>query len=410
MEIMMANRTIDSLMREVNCVKFPERWREIYNEAMAEYDRYGCPQTDPAYYDALGDRYGILMQYRDVYKRAAEEVGKNESLSRFLALLVRALKDREFVSEDLKQFKAPSSPSGEHAIEYDMLTGLAICSLVPYSFELLKARGLPSDVIRAILSLPEKGIPEYRKRNGGADGYHLLEWFQRAIEGRLVRIGRLEIETFAAFKVHAAVFRNRNGETVSLADDLMLHRDGFALGAAGYRDETEAYHAEIIETDDVFFGHPFLENGFVSRDTVTLRKDEWEKVLVYDDPVVSLHIPADGSLSEQVVDETLAETKEFLARYYPDFNYKAFYCGSWLLDPQLEQMLGESSNIVKFGKRFQRYTAKSGGEAVFNFVFRKPNMEFELSELPEDTRLERALKAHYLDGKYIYEMRGHFFL
>ena len=46
---------------------------------------------------------------------------------------------------------------------------------------------------------------------------------------------------------------------------------------------------------------------------------------------------------------------------------------------------------------------------VFNFVFKKPNNDFDIRDLPETTRLERALKAHYLGGKAIYEMYGYFF-
>ena len=102
--------------------------------------------------------------------------------------------------------------------------------------------------------------------------------------------------------------------------------------------------------------------------------------------------------------------RAFFKQYYPDFKYKAFYCGSWLLDPQLEEMLGAQSNIAKFGRRFSRLTARSGGNAVFGFVFLKPNpAEVILDELPENTRLERALKAHYKSGKAIYELQGYFF-
>jgi hypothetical protein len=109
------------------------------------------------------------------------------------------------------------------------------------------------------------------------------------------------------------------------------------------------------------------------------------------------------------VDATLRETKAFLRDYFPEFSYKAFVCGSWLLDPQLETLLGRDANIVKFGKRFARLTAKSAGNGVFNFVFKKPNTDFDIRDLPESTRLERALKEHYLNGKAIYEMYGYFF-
>ena len=113
-------------------------------------------------------------------------------------------------------------------------------------------------------------------------------------------------------------------------------------------------------------------------------------------------------MSEGLVTESFEKTKEFLAEYYPDFDYKAFVCGSWLMDPQLVDMLGENTNIAKFCKRFKPMCMKSSAKGVFSFVFLKyhtSNVVYE--ELPERTTLERKLKEHYLSGKCIYEMYGY---
>ena len=401
--------TIDELMRKAGCSTFPERWREIYDAAMDEYEREGCVLLDPTYYDRLGDAYGVLVRYRDVYKEAAVRIAESDALSRLLALLVYALRDREFAKEDLKTFAMPVSPTGERDVKYDMLTALAITSLVPYSRAILEKRGLPEDVILSTLRAPEACINEFRRRHGGAYGYHLIEWSQRSIEGKIFRIGRLEIEIFAKLSTRVIVFRSNSGETVALAHEIALHRDGFALGSFGYTDEEGSYYAEVTETEDAYVGYRVLENGFVAREKTALPKGEYTPVLRRGDPIVSLHIPPDGSLSEEAVDETLEETKAFLLRYFPDYEYKAFYCGSWLLDPQLREIVGEDSNIAKFGKRFAPVTVKSGGRAVMNFVFLTLSKEVDLAALPENTRLERGLKRHYLDGKCIYEMHGYFF-
>ena len=206
------------------------------------------------------------------------------------------------------------------------------------------------------------------------------------------------------------MLENRAGDRMILADGVTLHESGFALGAVGYEDESGAWEATVTETDEAWIGHPYRENGRVSKDSVTLPKEEWRVILAPEDDVISLHIPPDGSLSPESVDETIALTREFVARYLPDLNPRAFVCGSWMLDPQLEELMGEDSNIVKFGKRFMRMTQKSSGRDVFYFIFLKPHSaEFELEELPEHTRLERALKAHYLSGKVIYSTYGCFF-
>lgn len=52
---------------------------------------------------------------------------------------------------------------------------------------------------------------------------------------------------------------------------------------------------------------------------------------------------------------------------------------------------------------------KTEGIDVFNFVFKMQyTKEIDYNSIPEDTSLQRALKNHYLDGKYIYEYEGIF--
>jgi len=402
--------TLEELAKKVNCEKYPARWAEIYDSVMDDFEKNGCPLTDPAYYDALHEKYGILTDYLDTYKEAAALVGKNEYLSRFLALIVKMLSGTpDEIKADLKEFSQPKMPDGTNDLATDMLTGLAICSQTPYHFNVLKQRPFPDDIILENLRLPEKGVPHYALRHKGALGYGLIDWFQRTINGRLFRIKRLEIEMFAKFGAKAAVFRNANGDLVTLAHELPVHKSGNALGSKGYEDEEGSYTAIIEETDATFTGHPFDERGLVNTETVTLKKSEWTKVLENGDPVVSLHIPAEGRLDPETVDETLEATKKFISDYMPDFKYKAFYCHSWLLDPTLGDLLGENSNIVKFGNRFIRQTGKSSGDAVFSFVFLDPGAKDDLAALPEDTRLTKALKYHYIDGKYIHGYFGYFF-
>ena len=95
---------------------------------MDEYEREGCVLLDPTYYDRLGDAYGVLVRYRDVYKEAAVRIAESDALSRLLALLVYALRDREFAKEDLKTFRQADSylqghPDMKHTPGVDMTSG-----------------------------------------------------------------------------------------------------------------------------------------------------------------------------------------------------------------------------------------------------------------------------------------------
>ena len=401
-------KNIEGLMAAVGCEKWPQRWADIYQSVMDKLLKYGCELTDPDYYDGLGEKYNVLVKHRDIYKKAAEEVAKSEALTAFLTLLCESLADAENRSADLKELSRPKSPDGKPSIAHDMITGLAICSQMEYSYNVLKKRGLPDDVIVGVLRMPENGIYEYMKRNGGNPGYHLLSWFQLAIDGRLFRIGRLEIEFLSSFGARAKLFKSADGERVALAHDIDLHRSGIALGSKWYEDEDGSWHADVEETDAEYIGHPFDKYGAVKREKLALKKSEWTLIAEKSTPAIRLHIPADGRLTPDLVDETLEMTREFVRKYFPEYVGALFVCHSWLLDPQLVDLLGEESNISKFCKRFTPMTSKSGGNAVFGFVFLGYSSDCDLNTLPENTSLERLLKNHYINSRAIYELHGYF--
>ncbi len=399
-------------MKRVGCEGYPARWETLYESVKADFKENGCPYLAPAYYDDLAARYGIFRENLALYKEAAALVRADGDLALLFHLLCRALENRATAYEETLALKLPKSLKGEHRLALDMLEALAIFSEIPDCYATLKRIGLPEDYIRETLSRLEYGVTEYRERNGGAPGYGLLYWNQRIIDGKLFRVGRLELELHEGCPAGAAVFENAKGERFALADGVKLHKSGYAHGGIFHEDETDAWVAPITETDTAYEGYPFDGKGFVLREKCTLKKCEWRPILTKKDNVISIHIPADGKLDATAVTSTYAEMKHFLKTYFPHFDYKAFYCASWLLDPTLEALLGEGSNIVKFGKGYRRFIALDGGYGVFYFAFKvtgKPGTDYPFDDLPEHTRLLQAIKNHYKSGKGIYAVSGVFF-
>lgn len=401
--------TIDELMSDVGCTAWPNRWREIYDGVMTDYEKNGGTHLcDPGFYRDLHERYEAFPNYLEVICKAALEIGKRESLSRLLALLGASLADRENAWADVAAFKAPTPKEGTRDFAVDMLTGLATVSMLRYSHEKLEARNMPREIILATTTMLEAGIKEFAKRHNGAYGYHLMNWNQRAIDGTLFRIGRLEIE-LCRYESRSAVFENDKGEIVALADGDTFHCDGVVLGSAGYKEDSDAFTASLVETEDAFEGHLYDSFGRCSPVPIKLQKSQWKKLLSHGDKVIALHIPVGGSLTPVEVDNTLALVKDFTAKYFPEWDYSGFICESWLLDPQLEKLLGDESNIVKFGRRFLRISVESGGQSPYYFVFMRPLDEaVDPDTLTENTRLERALKTHYINGGFIYDLFGFF--
>jgi hypothetical protein len=75
-----------------------------------------------------------------------------------------------------------------------------------------------------------------------------------------------------------------------------------------------------------------------------------------------------------------------------------------MLAPELAEFLRPTSNLLGFQRDYLPYPVPSEGEDVFVFVF--GTHPRDLSTLPEDTSLRRALKQLYLDGGYLYEYCG----
>ena len=403
--------TIQKLMLDAGCAAWPERWQGLFADVLADFNQNGCKYLTPAYYDETAEKYGVFGKHLALYKEAAAEIASRPALALLFALYARALEDREYAYRETLACKLPKSKKGEHDLALDLFEGLLIFTEIPYCYRVLKARKLPEDYIRFTLLKLEFGVDDYANRYG-APGYELLYWNQLIIDGRLFRVGRLELELRDNCPAGVSVFENENGARVMLADGVKLHKSGYALGPIFYEDETDAWEAVLTETEDAYVGHPLDGKGFVLRDTRTLKKSAWHRILSPADKVISIHIPADGKLDHAAVRETYAEMKKFLAAYFPDFAYRAFYCGSWLLDTTLEELLGGESNIVLFGKDFARTVALDGGYGVFHFAFRvsgKPGTDYPFSDLPEHTRLLKAIKNHYQNGRGIYALGGVFF-
>ncbi|QKW13814.1 acyltransferase domain-containing protein [Verrucosispora sp. NA02020] len=126
---------------------------------------------------------------------------------------------------------------------------------------------------------------------------------------------------------------------------------------------------------------------------------------------IGLHVPESGPLSPQAVDDSLDRARVFFPRHFPDEEYTAFSCGSWLLDPQLREYLPEDSHIVQFQRRFtlEPYEEPEGLAAdveVRRFVFR--SLSTPLDDLPRRTVLHRAVVDHLRAGRHWHWRRGHF--
>jgi hypothetical protein len=116
--------------------------------------------------------------------------------------------------------------------------------------------------------------------------------------------------------------------------------------------------------------------------------------------VLETHIPETGPLASDTVDASFAQGQGFFAAHFPELGRIRYAtCESWLLDPQLSDIV-PGSNISRFGARYRLFgSARESDQSALDFVFRAPTVPRE--ELPRDTRLQRGLLDHLGDGGHI---------
>jgi len=123
------------------------------------------------------------------------------------------------------------------------------------------------------------------------------------------------------------------------------------------------------------------------------------------EPILEIHIPALGKLTPEDTAASISEAKEFFAKYFPSYEYKAFTCHSWLLDETLKKYLGEDSNIIKFGDMFVRSESEESSE-LLRYVFSWDTNEINVRHAVAGSSFAEKVKRAFLSGTKFYETHG----
>lgn len=114
---------------------------------------------------------------------------------------------------------------------------------------------------------------------------------------------------------------------------------------------------------------------------------------------ISLHIPSDADMSRESIDRSMADFRAFLQAFYPDWQGLPWECDSWMMSPALKELLPEDSRILRFQARFDVLEENKDSLGVLEWVF--PGHDKVTDDLPENTTLQRKMKAWLLSGKKV---------
>lgn len=383
-----------------------ETYPQIMDSIYQNLEKERVDICDTAFIEKLEQEYGLFGKHFDAVIAGAKAVAADPIRRAWGETSATAIK-----TGAVQNAREIPTPDSDETIGADMLPLLVLLPLLPQTAELYRKMGFPEEEVRNVIRSFGDSI-DFTQARTGRPGYNrdYYGWQALYLDGSLFRFQSFNYELRTLIKPHEAVYilKNRtSGELVPVMNGARYHRSGMLLGSAGFEDEEGSFETPFTETEDAYIGYPAIDNLVVNQ-AHTYPKAQWECVLQPGDNVISVHIPKATDLSPEAVEESYRKGMAFVNQYFPDFKPKCYYCKSWLLDPHLEEILGKGSKITKFMQSFTKYPGKSGGKEVFSFVF--TGFDGELKDLPENTSLERGIKARYLDGKHIHGYAGVLFL
>ncbi|MEE2752417.1 MAG: acyltransferase domain-containing protein [Candidatus Latescibacterota bacterium] len=301
------------------------------------------------------------------------------------------------ISEPTKAQNWPSAIPGLHNLSgaFYLLQALSgITSMLANH----KQRGIPTEVSRLncrdihIWAREYKTLGEPRQHGFAHEfdpprwGLHIrgLSWIGRSLRGVILRIGRLQF-IHAPYSFPYLAFRHvQSGKVQVLSEKGNRFTDD---GWKAKKEDEEAWQSDYTELDGKVTATPITADGRAHKTPTRLDLKEWKPVLLPGDPVLEIHIPEDGPMDFDACGESLVEMIRGFPTYFAGESFSAFVCESWLLDPQFQDRMRETSNICRFQRECYLYPIGPGsGRSGLLRLFTSD----DIPSLPRDTNMRQA--------------------
>jgi hypothetical protein len=342
----------------------------------------------------------IMEAFYDALERIRKNGWFSERIHRYHRLLFHYEDEKAKIDaiQELIDLEAASDAQASMLIPVILVSGL------PHLIRFYRDNAIPREVLIETLSDLEIWMRHYKDQHG-VWGTNNIKWLIRHFSGNIFRLGRLQFH-FHPFPYKLNVFRHfHTGEVAAFTGDgVHFRRDGRVDGTNGIFNC--AWISRFEMTDDHIIGHRISSDGCAQRETTRLSIKEWKPVLSEGDTILNVHIPEGSKMSHELCLASYAQAARFFTDYFPETDFAAFFCTSWLLSPQWRKLLPAESNIVKFQRDYHLFPILSDDFQTMERVFGKKPAD--LSTAPRDTQLQRVLLDYILAGNHIHNGAGFF--
>lgn len=199
---------------------------------------------------------------------------------------------------------------------------------------------------------------------------------------------------------------------LKLADDIKAEYDRAGIDESIYYDTMSDIKIWCDKTDGKGLKNYGWLKNHVSFELFRLGRLQFQlyecknKTLLYDklpfgygDKLIYVHIPEGESLDEEKCKASFLMAKDFFSRCFPEYEYRFFFCESWLLYEGNRDFMAKNSNILKFMSLFDiRYSVKIDVQAIERIFGKRKLLKKSYSE---KTSLQKRAKQYMLSGNQL---------
>lgn len=171
-------------------------------------------------------------------------------------------------------------------------------------------------------------------------------------------------DTFRDVSLRAKLYYKKSGKVGISKEDVIWFRH--IMNVAIFKIGSLQFQPfEMIYLDEETIGEPYM-----------VFTKEQKETLPTGTPVINCHIQQGADLSPEAVKASFKCAKNFFSNHFPEAQYKAFLCYSWLLYPPMVKSLAEKSKIKQFAANFSIIGACDDSEQAIEYLFgQRPKKE-----------------------------------
>lgn len=398
------------IIQVINHDEVPKTWLDYYEQALKTMPEGKIYYLTEEFLQDITTHIHLSLSHQTLIKETMQLIQSEASLRKLFWLCHTIL----FVEKKDCEGEVRTWPTLRHTqmipkrLTY-MFSVIVLLSGYPSVLAYYEQLGpIPRSIISDTLSTLDEYMHLWQEETGfsGLSPYHYERLLQH-FRGELFRIGRFEYHRIIFTHPVRAYHHLESGKVKIVSEDGVSYRsDGHVDGTNHfYAPAEERWVVQLVETTDGVYGYPMNELGYCMQSKVFLRKNEWTLVLKQGDPVLGIHIPRKEKLSLAISQSSLKQARHFFRTFMPDESFKAFVCVSWMLDPELQNLLDDTSTIITFQKMFHLFPIQSIDATIYKFVFQCEPCPPE--QLPEATTLQRNIKTYLLEGGHMHTGGGY---